>query len=66
MEGLIKCNWRTVQVGSPLFDTAKEALEFGKKGSAWEVVTRDDYRISSALCLPQSKANIGIESTVSI
>jgi hypothetical protein len=31
MEGLIKCNWRTLQVGSPLFDTAKEALEFGKR-----------------------------------
>jgi hypothetical protein len=30
MEGLIKCNWKTLQIGSPLFDTAKEALEFGK------------------------------------
>jgi hypothetical protein len=31
MEGLIKCNWRTLLVGSPLFDFPKEALEFGKR-----------------------------------
>jgi hypothetical protein len=31
MEGLIKCNWMMLQVGSPLFDTAKEALKFGKR-----------------------------------
>jgi hypothetical protein len=31
MEGLIKWNWRTLLAGSPLFDTAKEVLEFGKR-----------------------------------
>jgi hypothetical protein len=31
MEGLIKWNWRALQAGSPLFDIAKEDLEFGKR-----------------------------------
>jgi hypothetical protein len=31
MEGLIKWNWRALQAGSPLFDIAKEALEFRKR-----------------------------------
>jgi hypothetical protein len=31
MEELIKWNWRALQAGSPLFDFAKEALEFGKR-----------------------------------
>jgi hypothetical protein len=31
MEGLIKWNWRALQAGSPLFDIAKEALEFGRR-----------------------------------
>ncbi len=31
IEGLIKWNWRALQVGSPLFDIAKEAQEFGRR-----------------------------------
>ena len=42
MEGLIKFNWKTLQVGSPLYELAKEALQFGK--GLLETFARGDYR----------------------
>ena len=44
MEGLIKFNWKTLQVGSPLYELAKEALQFGERALTLETFARGDYR----------------------
>lgn len=44
MEEITIFNWKTLQVGSPLYETAKEALEFGKRALALNSFARGDYR----------------------
>ncbi len=51
MEGLIKWNWRALQAGSPLFDIAKEALEFGKRALLVKSLLEMTIALGKGLCL---------------
>ena len=44
MEELVKFNWKTLQVGSPLYELASEALQFGKRALTLETFPRGDYK----------------------
>jgi hypothetical protein len=44
MDGLTKFIWKTLQVGSPLYEIAKEALEYGSRVLSLETFARGDYR----------------------
>ena len=44
LEDLIRFDWSKLQVGSPLYDIAREALEFGQRALVTGVFARGDYR----------------------
>ena len=44
LEELVKFNWKTLQVGSPLYELASEALQFGKRALTLETFPRGDYK----------------------
>ena len=44
LEDLIRFDWSKLQVGSPLYDIAREALEFGQRALVTGVFARKDYR----------------------
>lgn len=44
MEELIKFDWKTLQVGSPLYEIAKEALQFGQRALTLGTFARGDYK----------------------
>jgi hypothetical protein len=44
MDNLTKFEWKTLQVGSPLYEMAKEALEYGSRALSLETFARGDYR----------------------
>jgi hypothetical protein len=44
MEELVKFTWKTLQVGTPLYKLASEALQFGKRVLTLETFPRSDYK----------------------
>ena len=44
MLDLVRFDWSQLQTGSPLYEIAKKALEFGKEALASKTFVRSDYR----------------------
>ena len=44
MENIVKFDWKTLQVGSPLYSLAFEALEFGQRALSINTFVRGDYK----------------------
>jgi hypothetical protein len=44
MDGLTKFKWKTLQIGSPLYEIAKETLEYGSRVLSLETFARGEYR----------------------